>query len=125
VDPQPDYSSAVNVGGLDAARRVRLLEHLAHASTPVSLAVARCAATLLAADPQRRFSAPTALAQAEILAEAPEAGPALMQLYDTVMTLTRLARQDGWGGGLYRSSLRQALSYLVGEMQSMIARLGD
>lgn len=122
-----DYTRAVNVVGLEAGRRQRLLDHLLRTSMsdlpPVSASTARCAATLLAADTEQRLSAPTALAQAEILATVPEAGAALMQAFDSLMTLAGLA-QRGWGGlGLHRAPLKYTLSFLARELQRLVAQL--
>ncbi len=124
-----DYQPALNVDGLDLDRRQRLLEHLERTSSgapsPASVSMARCAAILLAADPARRLSAPTALAQAQLLAALPEAGPALMQLFESLRALRNLA-QRGWGGaGLHRSALKPTLSYLAHELQLLIELLDD
>jgi hypothetical protein len=123
------YARALNVVGLEPDRRQRLLEHLLRTSessaAPASASAARCAATLLATDPARRLSAPTALAQADLLATLPDAGAALMQLFESLMTLAQLAR-SGWGGaGLHRSALRQTLGYLAIEMQRLVKQLDD
>ena len=121
----PDYTVALNVAGLDPDRRQRLLDYLRLTGEPVRPGVVRCAATLLATDAERRLSAPTALALAAHLAETPEAGEALIQLYESVMTLSHLAHA-GWGqAGLYRGALRQALNYLESELKLLLKLLEE
>ena len=126
------YQGALNVAGLEPDRRQRLLDHILRSNElqpdgpPVSSGIARCAAALLATDPERRVSAPTALAQAEALAELPGGGGlALIQQYESLQWLVELAR-CGWGGkGLHRGALRRALVYLTSEMQALLRSLAD
>ncbi len=122
-----DYALALSVDGLDPDRRQRLLEHLERTSVgaPSPASVARCAAILLAADPARRLSAPTALAQAQLLAGLPEAGPALMQLFESLRALRHLGRSSWGGAGLHRSALKPTQSYLAYELQLLIELLDD
>ena len=126
------YLMALNVAGLEPDRRQRLLDHIVRSNElqpdrpPVAPGLARCAAALLATDPDRRVSVPTALAQAEALAALPEgAGLALIQQQESLQTLVALARA-GWGGkGLHRGALRRTLMYLMMEMQWLVKSLSD
>ncbi len=125
------YLRALNVTGLDSDRRQRLLEHLLRSNElqperpPVAVGLARCAAALLAMDPGRRVSAPTALAQAEALARLPGGGQALMQQHESLLALMELAR-GGWGGpGLHRGALRRALLYVRAEIQALAESLAE
>ncbi len=127
-----NYVRALEVDGLEPDRRQRLLDHIVRSnelqpgSPPVAPGTARCAAVLLATDPARRVSAPTALAQAEALSGLPgAAGAAFMQLHESLMILAELARA-GWGGaGVHRGALRRALSYLVIEILGLVKLLAD
>ncbi len=121
-----DYLRALNVVGLAPDRRQRLLEHILRSNElqadhpPVVAGLARCAAALLAMDPERRVSAPTALAQAEALARLPGGGgQALVQQHESLQALVELAR-SGWGcPGLHRGALRRALQYVSAEIQTL------
>src|SRR5258708_13198369 len=85
VYQQDDYAHAVSVPRLSLDRQARLVAHIqcrnqSLSSQPaVSLGVARSAAALLAADPDR-LSGPPPLAQAEALAPATHFGPARTQI---------------------------------------------
>ncbi len=126
------YLRALNVTGLDSDRRQRLLEHILRSNElqadhpPVVAGLARCAAALLAMDPGRRVSAPTALAQAEALARLPGgSGQALIQQHESLLALVELAR-SGWGGpGLHRGALRRTLQYVSAEIQALTNSLVD
>ncbi len=127
-----DYLRALNITGLDGDRRQRLLEHILRSNElqpdrpPVAAGLARCAAALLAMDPGRRVSAPTALAQAEALARLPGgSGQALIQQHESLLALVELAR-SGWGGpGLHRGALRRALLYVRAEIQALAESLAE
>ncbi len=126
------YLRALNVVGLDPDRRQHLLEHILRSNelqpdhAPVAIGLARCAAALLAMDPERRVSAPTALAQAEALARlSGGGGQALIQQHESLLALAELAR-SGWGGpGLHRGALRRALQYVSAEIQTLTQSLAE
>jgi hypothetical protein len=104
------YQRAVNVPGLAEDRRRALLEQIVRRNQvlkgekPLSRGVARCAATLLAADPEQRLASPTALAQAELLARLP-AGRALEHLQAGLIALQALSANDLAVPGAPRSAL--------------------
>jgi len=125
---QGDYVSAVQVPGLDPERGRQLVEHVlrsnqALADRPsISPPVARCAAALLVADPNR-LSCPTALAQAVALAQKPKIGPAVMHLHEALMLLAEVATSDLAAVGTHRYALRRSLQYLVERASELIQRL--
>ena len=125
-----DYAVAVGVAGLSEERQTRLLTHILSLNEalptmpPVSPAVARSAAALLAADPDR-LSGPTAVAQAEALARSSEIGPALMQIQASVMVLQELAAVPEMAVTAPHSpAMRRILWNLIGEASALLAQMG-
>jgi hypothetical protein len=108
--PTPSYQRAVSVPGLAEERRRALLEQITRRNQalagekPLARGVARCAAALLAADPEQRLASPTALAQAELLARLP-AGRALEHLQAGLIALQSLNANDLAVPGAPRSAL--------------------
>ncbi len=123
------YEGAVAVGSLSPDRRNRLLAHIKSrnqslpALPPVAPAVARSAAALLAADPDR-LSGPTALAQAEALARDPQIGPALLQIQDSLMALSEASRSGTAIDGLHAVAMGRILWHLMDEASALLDRLG-
>ena len=124
------YEGAVAVRGLNSDRQARLLDHIYSrnqalpALPPVVPAVARSAAALLAADPER-LSGPTALAQAEALAQAGSIGPALMQIQSNVMVLSEAARSGAAIDGLHAVAMSRILWHLIDETSALLDRLAS
>lgn len=123
-----DYASAIAVRGLPGDRRQRLLDHLqqsirlAPEARPISPAVARCAAVLLAVDSGQRLSAPTAVAQAEALAAIPEMGEALVQVFEGTAVLGGAGGAERLGpGSVHRSGFARALRFLAAELERVAA----
>jgi nucleotide-binding universal stress UspA family protein len=125
---QDDYASAVQIPSLDVERGRQLVEHILRSNhafpdcPPIPLPVARCAAALLAADPDR-LSSPTALAQAAALAQKPKIGPAVMHLHEGLMLLAELRAADLAVVGTHQFTLRRSLQYLVERASELIQRL--
>jgi hypothetical protein len=123
-----DYASAVQIHGLDVKRGRQLVEHILRSNhafpdcPPIPLPVARCAAALLAADPDR-LSSPTALAQAAALAQKPKIGPAVMHLHEGLMLLAELTAADFTVAGTHQFAFRRSLQYLVEKASELIQRL--
>lgn len=113
-----EYAEAVRVPGLDEACRKELVAHITRSNEvftqrpPITQAVARCAAVLLAADPAR-LSCPTVLAQANALAQSPRLGPALMCLHEGLMQMDGLSEADLIGLGMHRYTFRQSLAHVA------------
>lgn len=125
-----DYVKAVAVAGLSPEQQARLLAHVASrnvalpALPPVSPAVARSAAALLAADPDR-LSGPTAVAQAEALSRSGQIGPALVQIQAGVMAIRELADVPEMAATApHTPALRRILWHLIGEASELLALLG-
>ena len=124
-----EYQNAVAVGQLSPDRQARLLAHISSrnqalpALPPVAPAVARSAAALLAADPDR-LSGPTALAQAEALAQTDSLGPALMQIQASLMVLSEASRSSSAIAGLHAVAMGRILWHLVDEASALLDRLG-
>ena len=124
-----EYEGAVAVGGLSPDRQARLLAHIASrnqslpALPPVAPAVARSAAALLAADPDR-LSGPTALAQAEALAQAGSLGPALVQIQSSLMALSEASGSGAAIDGLHAVAMGRILWHLMDEASVLLDRLG-
>jgi hypothetical protein len=126
---QDEYAHAVSVPSLGLDRQARLVAHIlcrnqSLTSQPaVSLGVARSAAALLAADPDR-LSGPTALAQAEALAQATQFGPALMQIQSSLMVLAAVSGPGAAVDGLHAAAMGRILWNLIDEASSLLDRLG-
>lgn len=125
-----DYAKAVAVAGLSPEQQARLLAHVASrnvalpALPPVSPAVARSAAALLAADPDR-LSGPTAVAQAEALSRSGQIGPALVQIQAGVMAIRELSDVPEMAATApHTPALRRILWHLIGEASELLAQLG-
>lgn len=125
-----DYVRAVAVAGLTSDQQIRLLAHVTRrnealpALPPVSPAVARSAAALLAADPNR-LSGPTAVAQAEALSRSGQIGPALMQIQAGVMAISELAAVPEMAATApHTPALRRILWHLIGEASELLAQMG-
>lgn len=120
-----DYARAAAVAGLSPERQARLVEHVLSRNValanerPVPLAVARSAAALLAADPDR-LSGPTALAQAEALAQAGQVGPALMQIQESLQVLATNGGQALGASSAHTPALRRILQHLVAEATGLL-----
>jgi hypothetical protein len=120
-----DYASAVDVPGLDSARVRLLVEHILSRNQalvdrpPVPLAVARCAAALMAAD--EKLPSPMALAQAEALAQTPEIGPALMTIQENLMALTQQVSGDSPEAGIPQQAAVRVLRHLIAEGTRLMA----
>ena len=123
-----DYASAVQIPGLDVERGRQLVEHILRSNhafpdcPPIPLPVARCAAALLAADPDR-LSSPTALAQAVALAQKPKIGPAVMHLHEGLMLLAELTAADLATVGTHQFALRRSLQCLIERASELIRSL--
>ena len=125
-----DYAQAIGVAGLSDERQTRLLTHLlslneARPNVPtVSPAVARTAAALMAADPDR-LAGPTAVAQAEAVARVSQIGPALIQIQTGVMALEAVGDVPSVAAhGPHTAALRRILWHLVGAASTLLDRLG-
>jgi len=124
-----EYASAVDVPGLDSARAQPLVEHILSRNQvlverpPVPLAVARCAAALMAADD--KLPSPMALAQAEALAEIPEVGPALMSIQDNLMVISGRLSKIFKGEGMQRLAMARVLRHLIADGTRLIAGLNQ
>lgn len=123
-----DYSSAIQIPGLDGERGQHLVEHILRSNEalpdrpPIPLPVARCAAALLAAEPNR-LSGPTALAQAIALTQKPKVGPAVMHLHEGLMLLGDLGPSELATVGTHQFALRRSLQYLIERATELIGRL--
>ena len=123
------YARAVEIPGLDPERQVSLVEHIQSRnqalsnSSPITPAVARYAAVLLAADPDHRLASPTALAQAEVLAGLPEIGPALIRLQEGVMGLGALEDRELVRFEAQRAALQRLLRHVLKEVSDLMKRL--
>ena len=124
------YAEAIEVVGLSPERQTRLLDHIVSlneampSAEPISPAVARSAAALLAADPVR-LSGPTAVAQAEALSRSGKVGPALMQIQASLMVLQELSATPELAlTAPHRPALRRILWNLVEETSELLARMG-
>ena len=123
-----DYTAAVQVSGLRPDVQARLVEHITRSNAaqqerePAPLAVARCAAMLLAAAPEK-LSVPLALAQALTLARQPGLGPALMHLHEGLQGLTQLPAQDLAGLRLHAQAVTSALHTLQREIADLLTRV--
>jgi hypothetical protein len=124
------YERAVDIPGLDPARRGALVEHIVSRNRaladrlPVSSAVSRCAAALLAADTHQRLSSPTALAQAEMMAQS-QMGGVLVKLQESLMEMEALRSDQLTGAGSPRDALRIVLGHLREEVTELIERLAQ
>lgn len=122
------YAGAVQVSGLEPARRDQLVQHIlrSNAACPerplISLTVARCAAALLAAGPDR-LSCPTALAQAAALAGHPRVGPALLNFQEGLMHLDGLTEHDLVTLGTYRHAFQDSLTHVLEKMLAALELL--
>jgi hypothetical protein len=111
------YASALDVPGLDFACALPLAEHILSRNqelvdrSPAPLAVARCAAALMAAD--EKLPSPMALAQAEVLAQIPEVGPALMNIQGNLMTITQQLGGTSDEVGFPREAAMRVLRHLI------------
>jgi hypothetical protein len=120
-----DYTSAVDVPGLDLARARLLVEHILSRNralvecSPVPLAVARCAAALMAAD--EKLPSPMALAQAEALAQLPEVGPALMSMQENLMVVFKRLGGAFKDDGIQRQTVARVLRHLIAEGARLLA----
>ena len=123
-----DYTGAVKVTGLRPDVQARLVEHIERSNAalperePAPLAVARCAAMLLAATPER-LSVPLALAQALTLARQPGLGSALMHLHEGLQELTQLPAEDLTGLRLHAQAVTSALHALQREIADLLTRV--
>ena len=123
-----DYTAAVQVAGLRADVQARLVEHIGRSNAaqperePAPLPVARCAAMLLAAAPER-LSVPLALAQALTLARQPGLGPALMHLHEGLQGLTQLPAEDLTGLRLHAQAITSALQAIQKEIAGLLGRV--
>jgi hypothetical protein len=119
-----NYGSAVEVPGLRTEQQVRLVEHIVRSNEaqrdqdPVPWPIARCAATLLAADP-RHPSIPLALAQAMTVMQHPSLGPALMNLHEGLQALSQMPSEELTGLKLHA----QAAGVILQALQSKISQL--
>ena len=125
-----DYAQAIGVAGLSDERQTRLLTHLLSLNEalpnvpPVSPAVARTAAALMAADPDR-LAGPTALAQAAAVARVSQIGPALIQIQAGVMALEAVGDVPATVAyGPHTAALRRILWHLIGAASALLERLG-
>ncbi len=125
-----DYAQAIGVAGLSDERQTRLLTHLLSLNEalpnvpPVSPAVARTAAALMAADPDR-LAGPTAVAQAEAVARMRQIGPALIQIQAGVMALEAVGELPAQvAHGPHTAALRRILWHLIGAASTLLDRLG-
>ena len=124
----PDYTSAVQVPGLEHERGQQLVAHIQHSNKalserpPLSLAVARCAAILLASYPDR-LSGPTALAQATALAHHPKVGPALIALHEGLMQMDGLSETDLASLGTHRYAFRRTLAHALQKVTAVLQML--
>jgi hypothetical protein len=125
-----DYACAVQVPGLRADQQSRLIEHIARSNEaqpdqdPVAWSTARCAATLLAADP-RRPSVPLALAQAMTVMQHPSLGPALMNLHEGLQALTRMKPEELTGLKLHAQATGVILQALQSEISQLLAAIAS
>jgi hypothetical protein len=123
-----DYAAVVQVSGLPPEVQARLVEHILRSNAalperdPVSLPTARCAATLIAAAPNR-LSVPLALAQALTLARQPVLGPALMHLYEGLQDLAQLRTDELAGLRLHAQIVSGALQILQSEIADLLKRV--
>jgi hypothetical protein len=123
-----DYTAAVQITGLRADVQARLVEHIGRNNAaqperePSPLAVARCAAMLLAAAPER-LSVPLALAQALTLARQPGLGPALMHLHEGLQELALLRVEDLTSLRLHAQVVTSSLRSLQGEIADLLTRI--
>ena len=121
-----DYASAVKVSGLRPEQQARLIEHIARSNeaqpgaAPVPWAVARCAATLLAADP-RRPSIPLALAQAITVMQHSSLGPFLINLYEGLQGLAGVQPEELTGLKLHAQAVGVILQALHSEISQLLA----
>lgn len=123
-----DYARAVQIPGLAQERSQQLVAHIRRSNEalserpPIPLAVARCAAVLLAADPDR-LSCPTALAQASALAQSPRIGPALMYLHEGLMQMDGLSEADVAGLGTHCHAFRRSLLHVAQKVTDILRLL--
>jgi hypothetical protein len=119
------YERAVAVPGLSAERQAALVAHIvsrnqALAGQPqLPRSTARCAAALLAADPEGRLSGPTALAQAELLARLP-LGRIVDSLQTEIMTLGILLGRDRFWPSGPRDALCVVLEHVRREVGTLL-----
>lgn len=121
-----DYAAALAVAGLPADKARALHAHLDRRNAvsdrpPVTVAVARVAAILLAAEPDR-LSVPTALAEAESVAGAPGLGDAVSALETGLLALARAVHRGG-GVGLGGNALRTVLAFTRAEAERLLQAL--
>ena len=123
------YAGAVEIPGLDPDRRCSLIEHIYRRNQalpnhrPVPPTIARYAAVLLAADPDQRLASPTALAQAEVLAEMPQVGPALLRLQEGLMGLGALETRELVRFEAQRAALQRLLRHMLREVYELMGKL--
>ena len=121
-----DYASAVQVPGLGSEQQARLVEHIGRSNEaqpdrdPAPWPVARCAATLLAADP-RHPSIPLALAQAMTVMQHPSLGPALLNLYEGLQGLATMRTEELTGLKLHAQAVGIILQALQSEISQLLA----
>lgn len=121
-----DYASSVKVPDLQPEQQARLIEHIARSNEgqpdadPVPWAVARCAATLLAADP-RHPSIPLALARAISLMQHSSLGPSLINLYEGLHGLAGVQSEELTGLKLHAQAVGVILQVLQSEISQLLA----
>lgn len=125
------YQQAVNLPGLEPVRQAALKEHIACRNRaladrdPISPAVSRCAAALLAADVTQRLSSPTALAQAEALALRPGLGQTLARLQADLLELESLGPSELAQPGMQQDAMHIVLEQLLRDASRLLSYLGS
>lgn len=118
------YDQAVQVNGIPAERRRRLIDYVqrlnAQAEQPLDVGTVRCAGLLLRADRAGHVAVPTAIAQAQSLSAYAAIGEPVRALLEACL---RLEAEPLAESGVSRNTLRRFLGEIGADLIQLAARL--